>query len=105
MLAVGPTSFIPYCIYLTIQHLTQLLHRVEHDVTLAHDCLVLRSFHSRAGRLDTVHFVDGAAWAVGGNQGEELAAGEVSKSSCRKVDGKSTTPRAVKMKGRKEEFR
>jgi hypothetical protein len=61
MSAVGPIPSIPYYICLTIQHLTQLLHPIEHDVTLAHDRLVLRSLHPRAGRLDdTVHLVDGA---------------------------------------------
>jgi hypothetical protein len=61
MSAVGPIPSIPYYIYLTIQHLIQLLHRIEHNITLAHDRLVLRSLHPRAGRLDdTMHLVDRA---------------------------------------------
>jgi hypothetical protein len=63
-----------YYIHLSIQRLARPLHRIQHDITLAYDHLVLRRPHSRARCLDDpVHLVNGAVQSVSGDQAAELA--------------------------------
>jgi hypothetical protein len=69
---VGPNHYI----HLSIQRLAQPLHRIHHDVAWAHDRLVPRRLHPRAGRFyDPMHLVDGAVYPIGDNQAGELAVG------------------------------
>jgi hypothetical protein len=51
MSVVGSNLSFSYHIYLSIQHLVQPVHRIQHDVALAHR-LLLRRLLPRAGRFD-----------------------------------------------------